>query len=271
MSRPSPLIAAHRGALDKAPENTFAAFELAVRAGADMIELDVHPTRDGQLVVIHDVTTTRTTGRRHWVGDLTGEQVTALDAGVWVGPGFAGERIPTLEQVLQWAKDRVYLNLDVRHYPALDVYRTAEMIDTLAATIEQAGVAGQVVVQCLDHQFAWDVRRRSPALAVGITQHGRPVDAVALARAAGATLVSGDAAFTTATLVAQLHDAGIGWMCSAELRLPGAPDVPPALRGTTARLRECAVDIVVTDDIVATREVLEPGTRPLGARVDDVR
>ncbi|GAA3807447.1 glycerophosphodiester phosphodiesterase [Streptomyces chiangmaiensis] len=264
----SPLISAHRGALNQAPENTFAAFDTAVSAGADMIELDLHPTRDGRLVVIHDVTTTRTTGRAHRVQDLTNDQISALEAGSWFGSDFAGERIPTLEEVLRWAKDRVYLNLDIRHYPALDFYRAEAIGDALLEAIDQAGVSGQVVLQCPDHQFARFLHRRSPDVAVGITQHGRPVDTVAIAQAAGAVLVSGDTTFATADMVTQLRQAGIGFMTSAELRLPGVPEEEPMLRATAARLRDLAVDIVVTDDVAATRRHLRPGPVPPAARTD---
>lgn len=222
-----------------------AAFDGAVQEGADMIELDLHPTRDGRLVVLHDVTTTRTTGVAHRAQDLTIAQLRCLDAG-------SGQRIPTLEEVLTWAKDRVYLNLDTRNYPALDSYHDDATAAALVTAIEDAGVADQVLVQCLDHQLARAVHDRCPAVMVGITQHGRPVDTVALARTAGATLVSGDAAFATRDLVSELHTAGIGLMTSVELRLPGLPDDPAITHDTTARLLAVGVDIVVTDDLNTT-------------------
>lgn len=242
---PRPLIAAHRGAVGLAPENTIAAFDHAVDAGADLVELDVHLTRDGGLVAVHDVTTTRTTGRAHFVHELTVAQLRSLDAG-------AGSRIPTLDEVLAWARDRVYLNLDARNYPALDHDRTTETAEAVVDAIERAGVVDQVIVQCLDHQLARAVHARWLAITVGITQHGRLHDPVGVARAAGAQLISGDAAFTTGELVAELHAGGIGLMTSAELRLPGLHDEPHILRATTERLLEAGVDIVVTDDVATT-------------------
>lgn len=191
--------------------------------------------------------------------DLTGEQVTALDAGSWFAPRFATERIPTLRQVLAWASGRVYLNLDVRNYPALGCYDTAATAAELASVIDRAGAADQVIVQCLDHQLAREVHERYPRVGVGITVHGRPADIVAMARAAGATLISGDAAFATPALAAELHRAGIGLMTSAELRLPGMPDDGAVLASSTARLQAAGVDIVVTDDPAATASALGPG------------
>ena len=93
-----PAILGHRGALTFAPENTLAAFDLCVRAGAD-IELDVYPTRDGHLVVIHDATVDRTTNGKGRVADLTLAEIKRLDAGSWFHPDFAGERVPTLDEV----------------------------------------------------------------------------------------------------------------------------------------------------------------------------
>jgi len=98
----TPLIVAHRGASDRAPENTISAFTEAFRRGADMIEGDFRITADGQVVCIHDATTGRTTGNAHdlVVRDSVLSQLRHLDVGVWKGTEFEGERIPTLQEVL---------------------------------------------------------------------------------------------------------------------------------------------------------------------------
>src|SRR3990172_7158952 len=88
------LNIAHRGASALAPENTMAAFEKAVELGADVIELDLHMSRDGELVVIHDDTLDRTTDGRGVVHELNLKDLKRLDAGRWVGKEFAGERSP---------------------------------------------------------------------------------------------------------------------------------------------------------------------------------
>lgn len=85
-----PLIIAHRGASGTAPENTFAAFQKAVDLRADMIELDVHLTRDKQLIVMHDSTVDRTTDGKGKIADLTLGEIKMLDAGSWFGAEFAG-------------------------------------------------------------------------------------------------------------------------------------------------------------------------------------
>src|SRR5882672_6085900 len=96
MTPPGFMAIAHRGASSYAPENTFAAFDVAIAMGARHIELDVHFSSDGHLVVIHDDAVNRTTDG---AGPVTGHSLaalTALDAGAWFDPRFKGERIPTL-------------------------------------------------------------------------------------------------------------------------------------------------------------------------------
>ena len=96
----TPEIIAHRGASGDAPENTLAAIQLAWQQGADAAEIDVMLTADGQLVAIHDETMLRTAGVDWAVQDRTLAELKTLDVGSWKSPQFAGERIPTLAEVL---------------------------------------------------------------------------------------------------------------------------------------------------------------------------
>lgn len=93
-------VCAHRGASSTHPENTIAAFRAATALGVERIEFDVRRTRDGGLVIIHDVTVDRTTNGSGAVSDLTLAEVRALDAGSHLGEAFAGERVPTLAEAL---------------------------------------------------------------------------------------------------------------------------------------------------------------------------
>lgn len=93
-------IFAHRGSKGTHPENTLASFKEAVRVGSDGIELDVHLTKDGYLVVIHDETVDRTTNGTGEIRNLTLAEIKAMDAGSWFHNKYAGEKIPTLEEVL---------------------------------------------------------------------------------------------------------------------------------------------------------------------------
>lgn len=100
------MIIAHRGASGTAPENTLAAFRMAIDLDADWLELDVCASRDGEVVVIHDDTLERTTDGKGRACDFTLAQLKHLDAGRWFHRRFTGEQIPTLREVLSLAKAR---------------------------------------------------------------------------------------------------------------------------------------------------------------------
>lgn len=119
---------AHRGASSERPENTLAAYELAVAQGADVVEADVRVTADERLVVMHDQTVDRTTDGAGAVGALEFADVRALDAG-------DGERVPTPEEVLELARGRVRVNLDLKELaavePTLELVRALDMSDSV--------------------------------------------------------------------------------------------------------------------------------------------
>src|SRR5580700_1416079 len=96
----TPWVVAHRGASAHAPENTLAAFQRAVELGASVIETDLHVTRDGRFVAMHDDTLDRTTNGSGEVDRFTLDQLRQLDAGLWFDRDFRGERVPTLEEIL---------------------------------------------------------------------------------------------------------------------------------------------------------------------------
>lgn len=108
------LVFGHRGASAVAPQNTLAAFERAAQQGAQGIELDVHLTRDGQLVVIHDFTVESTTDGAGAVAEMTLAQLQKLDAGAWFSSEFAGERIPTLDEVFAAVGGELLINVEIK-------------------------------------------------------------------------------------------------------------------------------------------------------------
>ena len=109
-----PLIIAHRGYRAKYPENTLVSFSAALDAGVRMIELDVILSKDRRVVVIHDATLERTTDGRGLVSNYTFQELKELDAGSWFHPRFAGERLPALEEVLDLARDRTLVNIEIK-------------------------------------------------------------------------------------------------------------------------------------------------------------
>ena len=112
------FVWAHRGASGVAPENTLAAFQEALSQGAGGIELDLHLSADGVPVVIHDETVDRTTNGKGAVGQMTSARLRRLDAGSWFDSRFGGEKIPLLSEVLDWAGDRIRLNLEIKAFAA---------------------------------------------------------------------------------------------------------------------------------------------------------
>ena len=105
---------AHRGASGDYPENTLIAFEKALEIGVDEIELDLHSTVDGHLVVMHDATVDRTTDGTGGIGELTLAEIKALDAGRVFGEQFRDERVPTWEEALDLVQGRVGLNVHLK-------------------------------------------------------------------------------------------------------------------------------------------------------------
>src|SRR5215471_15400951 len=112
-----PYVIGHRGAMGHAPENTFASFRKGFELGAPLLELDVHLSADGQLVVIHDETVDRTTNGSGRVADMSTAEIRRLDAGSWFGCAFAGEPVPMLSEVLQWMHGRVGLVIELKLGP----------------------------------------------------------------------------------------------------------------------------------------------------------
>jgi glycerophosphoryl diester phosphodiesterase len=116
---PKPTLFAHRGSSAHAPENTLAAFELAVQQGADAIELDAKLCRSGEIVVIHDPTVDRTTNGTGKVCEMDLAALKELDAGSFFGPSFTGEKIPTLEEIFELVGQRTFINVELTNYTSL--------------------------------------------------------------------------------------------------------------------------------------------------------
>jgi glycerophosphoryl diester phosphodiesterase len=113
----------HRGVAARAPENTLAGFRLAREEGAHGIEFDIRATGDNALVVLHDPTVDRTTSGRGILRDLTLEEVRAFDAGASFDPQFQGERIPTLDELLDEFLGKIALDIEVKEILPQDALR----------------------------------------------------------------------------------------------------------------------------------------------------
>lgn len=140
-SLPQPVIFAHRGASAHAPENTLAAFELALAQNADAIELDVKLSADGKAVVIHDATVDRTTGSRGRVRDLSFQELRSLDAGGFFAERYRGEKIPSLEEVFEVVGKRTFINVELTNYTTP---RDA-LVETVCMLVKKFGLQKRVL------------------------------------------------------------------------------------------------------------------------------
>lgn len=154
---------AHRGASHDAPENTLAAFQLAAQQGADGIELDVTLSTDGEVVVIHNDTVDATTDGSGAVSALPLAALKELDAGAWFGPGFAGERIPTLAEVLEAVGDRLLINVELKGLS----HRADGLEARVAALIARHNLAARVIVSAFNPLRLRRMRRIAPGLPLG--------------------------------------------------------------------------------------------------------
>jgi len=156
-----PVNLAHRGASALAPENTMEAFRIAVEAGAGGLELDVHLTRDGYGVVIHDATVDRTTSGTGAVAEMTLDELRGLDAGHNFGPdggrarpyGGQGLRVPTLAEVLEEFPD-VSINIDIK-----DAYPGVE--ETVLGVLRDVGAEERALVVSTPHGIVRRFRKLS--------------------------------------------------------------------------------------------------------------
>ena len=142
------ILAAHRGDRAKCPENTLPAFESALRCGVDMIETDVHMTKDGHLIIMHDRNLKRTAGYDGLTYEMTLEQIRTLDAGAWFSAEFAGTRVPTLLEFVELIKDTgVLVNWELKDYPCHvgDDFAFAAA-DKLIAIIREHGLEGRSMI-----------------------------------------------------------------------------------------------------------------------------
>lgn len=180
MSRSHTLNWAHRGASGHAPENTLAAFALAAEMGADGIELDVHLSADGQVVVIHNGTVDATTDGRGRVCDLTLDALQALDAGSSYSPRFAGQRIPTLQQVLADVGPRMLVNIEIKADAALRAAgggapngEPGQLEASVVRLIEAQGNVERVIVSSFVPASLRRVRKLNPDIRLGFLYSGR--------------------------------------------------------------------------------------------------
>ena len=232
-----PDIVAHRGASGYAPENTIAAFDLAVKMKADYIEIDVQRTKDGKLILIHDTTVDRTTDGTGKVGDFTYEEIRRLDAGSWMSEEFRGEKVPTFEEVLKRYKGRTGILIELKSpelYPGIE----KEVANLLKAYHLDKPRNEKVIVQ----SFNFDSMKRAdqllPRMPIGvlINQAADTTDEAIEQFSSYADYYNPSYRLVTEELVTKAHEEGMkiqSWTARS--------------RETVQFLLEMRVDGIITD------------------------
>ena len=202
------LVIAHRGASGYAPENTLSAFRKALAMGATFIETDLQLSRDARFVAIHDSTVDRTTNGKGAVHELTLGELQRLDAGAWFGSEFAGERIPTLEEVLQFAKKH-----DVVFYLELKPGGSWGGEHALIGALREAREIARTVVISFDASILEAVRRIEPTVMTGLLFDGQIEDPLERAVEIGArqAVVRGD--LVTPWMISQARKRDLQVVC----------------------------------------------------------
>ncbi|MEU7677184.1 glycerophosphodiester phosphodiesterase family protein [Micromonospora taraxaci] len=202
-------VIAHRGASAAAPENTLVAQEIARRGGADWIENDVQPSKDGVPFILHDSTVDRTTDGTGTIRNLTAAQIKALDAGSWFGPQYVGERVPTLAEQLADLRTRggnLLLEIKGKH--------TRDEVATIIKVIRDEQMTGRVFVQSFEVDALRYTYELAPELPLGLLRSTLDADPVAIARELHLTAYNpdGNALLAKPEVVAPLHAAGVAVM-----------------------------------------------------------
>ena len=232
------LVIAHRGASAAAPQNTLAAFRLAVEQGADLVELDVQESADGEVLVVHDSDLMNVAGVSMQIWSAPAARLRSVDVGSRAGPRFAGERVPTLAEALAVCKGRSGVLIELKSYG-----HNQRLEERVVSIVEASGMEKQCLYMSMDHTVAWKLKHLRPNWRVGVLV----AKAVGDVRKLGADFLAVEARMATPRFVRRAHRAGQqvyvwtvndpAWMLSAMSR--GADglitDVPDEARRVVAR------------------------------------
>lgn len=157
------LVIAHRGSSAAAPENTLAAFRLAIEQGADVVELDVQEAADGEVLVVHDSDLMKVAGDPRKIWEATAAELREIDIGSHAGPQFAAERVPTLAEALAVCKGKTHVIVELKSYG-----HDQRLEERVAAIVEAAGMEADCSFMSLDHYMVGAMKRLRPKWRVGV-------------------------------------------------------------------------------------------------------
>ena len=230
-------ITAHRGSSSGAPENTMAALEKAVEEMADRAEIDVQETADGVIVLCHDTSLKRVARVNKKVSDLTLEQIKKLDVGSWFSSEYQGEQIPTLEEVMEYAKGKIDLNIEIKN-----LGNSSGLPEKVIELVEKHEMQEQCVITSTNRFYLKRVKAVNPEIRTGYI----------ISAAYGnfysddfIDLISIRSSFVTERMIESAHEAGKAvhaWTVNGKVEME--------------RLKQLGVDDMITDRPVLAREIL---------------
>lgn len=168
-----PYIVAHRGANQRAPQNTIPAFKEAIRNGADGVEFDVQMSKDGVLVICHNFTVDETSNGTGKVVDKTFEELRSLDFGSWFAEAYKGTQIPTLEETLDCVKDMKVINVEIKKAPEA-IKR--EVVEKTVETVKRMGLERKVVFSSFDFSMIDIIKEIDSSLNCGLLYAPKETD-----------------------------------------------------------------------------------------------
>ena len=247
------LVHGHRGARAVRPENTLPAFEYAIAAGADVLELDLAVTKDNVLVVSHDPELAKPICSglpdHAVIRQLTLAEVKEYDCGALRNPGFPnqtpvpGTRMPTLDEVFALSpKGTFEFNVETKIFPDKPELTPSpeEFARLLLEAIQRHKLEQRVIVQSFDYRTLHAMKKMAPEIRLSALYEGNAPDYVAIAREAGASIVSPNWQSVTPERVKAAHDAGLQVV-------PWTANQPKAWE----KLADAKVDAIITDDPAA--------------------
>ncbi len=202
------IVQGHRGALGHAPENTMPSFELGYSMGSDVLELDVHVSKDKQLVVMHDPDVSRTTDGNGRIKDLTVQQLKKLNAAAKFNGFQTKAEIPLLAEVLAWAKGKIDVVVEIKGDP----FPADGIEKMLVQEIDRHAMLDHVLVISFYHDSVRKIRELS-GMPAGILYTGRPVDPVTMTKQADAQSFRCDWKYLSKEDTTKAHDAGLWVSC----------------------------------------------------------
>ncbi|BEP28871.1 glycerophosphodiester phosphodiesterase [Helicovermis profundi] len=230
-------ITAHRGSTFEAPENTISAIKKAIENGADFVEFDVRETKDHKVILLHDGTFKRTTGLDKAPYELTLKEIQKLDAGSFFSREYAGEKIPTLEEVIDYAKGKIKLNIEIKTDP-----NSVNLVKEVAKIIEDKKMINSCVVTSLDYDALLEIKEINPKIKTGYIIFVAIGDLSKL----NVDFYSIEESYVTDTIVENAHKSGRGvyiWTINSEESMNNAIKL--------------GVDNIITDNVKELKSILK--------------